>query len=133
MSINKITYSFTSLLNLMIRRFVIESSIIYHFKIISHKLIYKFSYIKLTPLTIIRFLTRFINKCILRKYVFLSICSIVNSLLINLPLYIKSKKSKSLTFYLFSLFFFVIVVGLKDFNLLNEFYYLVYDGCSITY
>ena len=97
------------------------------------KFIYRFFYIKLAFLTIIKFLTRFINKYTLRKYVFLLICSIVDLLLINLSLYIKSKKLKLSTFHLFSLFLFIIVINLKDFNLLNEFYYLIYNKCSITY
>ena len=122
-----------SLSNLIIRRFIIESSIIYYFKIVLYKFIYRFFYIKLTLLTITRFLTYFINKYTSRKYVFLSICSIVNLLLINLLLYIKSKKPKLSAFHLFSLFSFVIIIGSKDLGLLNKFYYLICDECSIIY
>ena len=86
-----------------------------------YKFIYKFSYIILISLTIIRFLTRLINKYISQKYVSLLIYSIVNLLLINLSLYIRSKKFKLLTFYLLSLFSFIIMNS-KDLNSLNKFY-----------
>ena len=133
LSINKITYSFISSPNLIIRRFIIENLIIHYFKAVSRKLIHRFSRIKLTFLTIIRFLTRFINRYTSRKYIFLLICSIADSLLIDLSLYIKSKNFKSLTFHLFPLFSSIIVINSKDFNSLNKFYYSIYNEYSITY
>ena len=73
----------------------------------------------LTPLTIIIFLIRSIKKYILRKYISLSIYSIINLIFTNLLLYIKLKKFTLLKFYRKLLFLFIIIINLKNFNILK--------------
>ena len=72
---------------------------IYYFKIISRKFIYKFLRTILIFLTVVMSLARSIKKYILRKYIFLLIYSIVNLIFTNLLSYIELKKLTLLKFY----------------------------------
>ena len=70
-------------------------------------------------LTIIIFLIRSIKKYILRRYIFLLIYSIINSIFTDLLSYIRLKKLTSLKFYRKLLFSFIIVINLRGFNILK--------------
>ena len=104
---------------MIIRFLIINNSIIYYFKIISYKFIYKFSRTILIFLTIIVSLTRSIKRYILRKYISLLICSIINSIFTNLLSYIGLKKPTLLKFHRKLLFSFVIVIDLGNFDILK--------------
>ena len=71
-------------------------------------------------LTIIISLIRLIKKYILRKYIFLSIYSIINSIFTDLLSYIELKKLTLSKFYRELLFSFIIVIDLGGFNILKS-------------
>ena len=98
--INRITHFSTPFFNLIIRFSIKESFVIHYFNAISRRLIYKFSRIISTFFTAAISRAHSTKRWTSRKYVSFSMCSIIVPFLTNLPLYIKSKKSRSSEFHL---------------------------------
>ena len=98
---------------------IINNSVVYYFKIILRKFIYKFLRTMLALLTIAISLIRSIKRYISRKYISLLVYSIINLILTNLLSYIRLKKSTLLKFYRKLLFLFVIITNLRGFNILR--------------